>query len=147
MPLPQFSSDRFTQDAGLRVTVQLPHPSMQIVITAVQKVDPLTYGDYDRVSYVTSPGQQYFHALGTGHNAPTEDTVSVDCVELSFFIASDVQRLKAVLEAIYWAHPYEEPVIFVQDCLRTLHVRGCDEDNPNRFWNQDTPDWVPAEHQ
>jgi len=54
--------------------------------------------------------------------------------------------LARLIEAIYAAHPYEEPVIFVQPCLRTQHIRGQDENNPNRFWNAPTADWIPTEH-
>jgi hypothetical protein len=41
--------------------------------------------------------------------------------------------LKEVVVAIYQAHPYEEPVMFSQNCTRTLHIRGADIDNLNRF--------------
>ena len=51
--------------------------------------------------------------------------------------------LKEVVTAIYQAHPYEEPIIFIQNCLRTLRIRGADIDNPNRFWNRQGVDWVP----
>ena len=51
-----------------------------------------------------------------------------------------------VLRSIYASHPYEEPVVFVETCVRTLHIRGVDEDNPNRFWNNEAEDWVPEEH-
>jgi len=51
-----------------------------------------------------------------------------------------------VIEAIYFAHPYEEPVIFVETGMRTLHIRGLDEENPHRFWNAERADWVPEEH-
>ena len=51
-----------------------------------------------------------------------------------------------VVEAIYDIHPYEEPVIYVAAVTRTLHVRYMDEDNPNRFRNNASEDWVPKEH-
>ena len=51
--------------------------------------------------------------------------------------------LKHLVTAIYQAHAYEEPMIFIQNCLRTLHIRGGDIYNPNRFWNRQDVDWVP----
>ncbi|NND19470.1 MAG: hypothetical protein HKN98_12915, partial [Silicimonas sp.] len=106
----------------------------------------LRYGDYDCVAYRTAAGVQQFRSLGSGRNAATEKVVEVPCVEVSFFIGSNEDRAVAVLRAIYSAHPYEEPVIFVEPCVRTLHIRGMDEDNPNRFWNNEAEDWVPDEH-
>ena len=68
------------------------------------------------------------------------------CVELSFFLENDEALVSRVIEVVYDAHPYEEPVVFVQACLRTRHIRGLDEDNLNRFWNAPAADWVPKEH-
>ncbi len=146
MPLPQPNSDRFDFDHGFHIVVQVPEAHAQRVIDAVLEADPLTYGDYDRVTFETMAGIQRFRALGTGRNAATAETVAVPCSELSFFVAGEETGLARVLERIYWAHPYEEPVIFVLPALRCLHVRGLDEDNPNRFWNRPAEDWVPPEH-
>ena len=88
-------------------------------------------------------GCQQFRSLGTGYNRATNHTVEVTCVEICFFLEQSDTMLKEVVTAIYQAHPYEEPVIFIQNCLRTLHIRGADIDNPNRFWNRQGVDWVP----
>ncbi len=106
----------------------------------------LKYGDYDRVTFRTALGIQQFRSLGSGRNTATERVVEVPCVELSFFIGGDEARAVQTLRNIYAVHPYEEPVIFVEPCVRTLHIRGMDEDNPNRFWNNEAEDWVPEEH-
>ncbi|QYX57485.1 hypothetical protein K1T73_03535 [Roseovarius sp. SCSIO 43702] len=145
MPLPAPASERFTTQSGLRVSVQVPETHTDRLLAAVLAVDGLTYGDYDRVSFSTAPGRQSFRSLGTGRNPATPDTVEVPCVELSLFLA-DETRLTPLLEALYHAHPYEEPVIFVTPAIRTRHKRGLDEDNPNRFWNGPPQDWVPPEH-
>jgi hypothetical protein len=57
-----------------------------------------------------------------------------------------MDTLERLIGAIYAAHPYEEPVILVSAGVRTRHITGIDEDNPNRFWNRPTEDWVPTEH-
>ena len=144
MPLPNLDNDRFHAEPGLRIIVQVPEAEAERLRAAILAEDALGWGDYDRVSFESLPGQQHFRSLGTGRNAATGDTVAVACVELSFFLAAE--RAIPVLRAIYAAHPYEEPVVFVQACVRTRHIRGRDEDNPNRFWNRPAGDWVPAEH-
>ncbi|MCB1395486.1 MAG: hypothetical protein H6898_15925 [Rhodobacter sp.] len=138
------TTPRFTTQTGYRVTVEIPEPEALRLLAAIEAADPLIWGDYDRVSFTSTPGVQRFRALGTGRNAATENRVSVPCVEVRFFVSEGA--VEAVLDAIHEAHPYEEPVVLVERCLRTLHVRGSDEDNPNRFWNRPAADWVPPQH-
>lgn len=146
MTLPKLNNDRFVPERGLRIMVQAPNSHAQRIVDAVLAEDALKYGDYDSVTYRTTPGTQQFRSLGSGRNAATEKVVKVPCVELSFFIGDDEANAVQVLKTIYASHPYEEPVVFVEPCLRTLHIRGLDEDNPSRFWNSDAEDWVPEEH-
>jgi len=146
MTLPILSTNRFTPENGFRISVQIPDQNAQSLLEQVRKETVLKWGDYDSVTFKTALGTQQFRSLGTGRNAATEGTVEVPCVEISFFLANKEALVARVVEAIYRAHPYEEPVVFVQACLRTLHIRGLDEDNPNRFWNSASADWVPEEH-
>jgi hypothetical protein len=146
MILPNLESGRFAPEAGFRIIVQVPHTHAQKIVDAVLVENALKYGDYDRVTFRAAPGVQQFRSLGSGRNAATQDAVEVPCVELSFFLSGDEDNAVGVLQSIYFSHPYEEPVIFVQPCVRTLHIRGTDEDNPNRFWNNEADDWVPEEH-
>ncbi len=147
---PDLNCQRFQIQAGFLIAVQTPEASVDALKNAVLGVVSLAYGDYDQVAFCSPPGQQQFRSLGTGRNDATQSAVSVACCELRFFAGQDSQDLQAVMLALYDAHPYEEPVIFVTPCLRSLHVRGTDEDNPNRFWNrQDEPEvqaWLPPEH-
>ncbi len=146
MTLPKLKNDRFVPENGLRIVVQVPDTHVQKIIDAVLVDDALEYGDYDCVTYRTAPGIQQFRSLGSGRNTATKKAVEVPCVELSFFLCSDEAKTLQVLRNIYSSHPYEEPVILVEPCMRTLHIRGMDEDNPNRFWNNEAEDWVPKEH-
>jgi hypothetical protein len=146
MTLPMLDNHRFVPERGLRIITQVPDTHGQNIVDAVLAVASLQYGDYDCVTFKTAPGTQQFRSLGSGRNAATEKVVEVPCVELSFFLPNDEAKATQVLEAIYSAHPYEEPVLFVMSCLRTLHIRGMDENNPNRFWNSEAEDWVPEEH-
>ena len=146
MTLPILNNDRFVPEHGLRIIVQVPDTHAQKIIDAVLVDDALKYGDYDCVAFQTAPGTQQFRSLGSGRNVATESVVRVPCIALSFFLGGDEARAVQVLKNIYSSHPYEEPVIFVKSCLRTLHIRGLDEDNPNRFWNNEAEEWVPEEH-
>lgn len=146
MALPTLDTSRFTPEPGFRVTVQTPDQNAQTIVEHVLAQVTLKYGDYDSVTFRSAAGLQQFRSLGSGRNTATEAVVEVPCVELSFFLESNEALVTRVVEAIYSAHPYEEPVVFVESCLRTLHIRGLDEDNPNRFWNSAPADWVPKEH-
>ncbi|WP_241482611.1 hypothetical protein [Leisingera sp. ANG-M7] len=146
MKMPELKTGRFIPEDGLRITVQVPETRVQRIVEAVLAVTALKYGDYDRVTFQSAAGVQSFRSLGSGRNAATEAAVQVPCMELTFFLARDDAGAEQVLEAIYASHPYEEPVIYVAPCLRTLHIRGMDEDNPNRFWNSAPEDWVPDAH-
>lgn len=146
MKMPELKTGRFIPEDGLRITVQVPETHVQRIVDAVLAVSTLKYGDYDRVTFQTAAGTQSFRSLGSGRNAATEAAVEVPCVELSFFLGREDAGAAQVLESVYASHPYEEPVIYLAPCLRTLHIRGMDEDNPNRFWNSAPEDWVPAAH-
>ncbi|WP_299982673.1 hypothetical protein [uncultured Ruegeria sp.] len=143
----EYENDRFKTETGVRVIVQVPETHVQKIMDAILAEDALTYGDYDSVAYQAALGQQQFRSTGRGRNASTPSAVKVPCVEVSFFLSGDASNTTKVLKAIYETHPYEEPVILVSQCLRTLHIRGLDEDNPNRFWNGDAEEWVPEAHQ
>jgi hypothetical protein len=146
MPLTLDPNDRFETESGLRLFVQVPQARVQALLQAITDCAPLGWGDYDQVSFATCNGVQRFRSLGSGRNAATKAAVDVPCCELSFFLPDGEAQLETVLRAIYAAHPYEEPVIFVSPVMRTLHIRGQDEDNPNRFWNRESEDWVPEPH-
>ncbi len=140
------SSHRFTTQEGHLVSIEVPEEAAQTVLAAVLEHDPLKYGDYEEVAFRTAAGSQQFRPLGTGRNAATDGAVTVPCSKLGFFTALTGDALSKLVEAVYFSHPYEEPVVYISPTTRTLHIRGQGEDSPHRFWNRDTPDWVPQEH-
>lgn len=139
-------SDRFDLEAGTEIKVQVPELHAQPLLRAVYKHDTLRYGHYDHVSFQTALGLQRFRSRPGGRNAASEEVFDVPCVELGFFVA-DRAAVGPVLEAIYAQHPYEEPVVLIQQVQRARHRPGVDEDNPNKFWNRAAEDWVPDLHQ
>ncbi|MEM9580557.1 MAG: hypothetical protein AAF891_07695 [Pseudomonadota bacterium] len=137
---------RFTATPVFILSVQVPRTHANAVLAAMTEACDLNYGDYDHVSFEQTEGIQRFRSKGTGRNARTEDVVEVPCTVLSAQLPHDADTACATLQAIYDAHPYEEPVISLTPSIGTRHIRGLDEDNPNRFWNQKTLDWVPPAH-
>lgn len=139
-------SRRFSIESGTRVLVQVPQEAAGRVLAAMVAVEPLIWGDYDQVAFTTEAGVQQFRSRPGGRNQATEEAVEVPCVELQVFVAKQGQALEPLLRAIYHAHPYEEPVIQLLAAQRCCHLRGMDEDNPNRFWNRPAQGWIPAAH-
>ena len=140
------SNNRFNVESGWRVSVQVPADCEHTVFDAVLESTQLRYGDYEAVTFSSAVGTQNFRSLGSGRNRPNQHNVKVPTVELSFFFAGTAGELEQVIRAIYDTHPYEEPVVYVDRVDRTLHIRGIDEDNPNRFWNRSAAnEWVPHE--
>ena len=142
-------SERFSVEQGIRILVQVPESDADAVQQAILSVDPLVWGDYDRVSFTSALGIQQFRSLPGGVNAAMEHEAQVACVELQVFTPARGAELERILSAIYAAHPYEEPVIQLVEATRTRHVPGLDEGNPNRFWNRsdaEMPEWVPEAH-
>ena len=140
------STNRYAIQQVFQLRVQTPAPYVPQLLAAISQETNLAYGDYTDVSFEQTDGIQRFKSTGTGRNVQTADVVDVACSELSLFIGDDAMTIEAVLRVLYRVHPYEEPVITLTPTLRSLHVAGMDEDNPNRFWNQPVQDWVPPEH-
>ncbi|MEX5579372.1 hypothetical protein [Pseudophaeobacter sp. A-200-2] len=138
--------DRYTVQTGTRLLVQVPKGDAAKVMDAIVACDPLRWGDYDQVGFTTATGVQQFRSLPGGVNRASEAAVEVPCVEVQVFVPQTGADLDPLLRAIYYVHPYEEPVIQLLAASRTLHIRGQDEGNPNRFWNRADADWVPDVH-
>lgn len=49
-------SDRFNCENVLRISVQVPEQNAQTIIDFVLKETSLEYGDYDRVTFRSTPG-------------------------------------------------------------------------------------------
>ncbi len=137
---------RYWSEWGHLMVIEVPEARAEQVIAAIVAVDPLQHGDYDRVTFASAAGQQSFRPRDGARNMATDDVMTVPCQRLSFFVRTDEAAMAAVLGAVYAAHPYEEPVIYLQPTVRMRAVRGSDDANPNRFWNGAAEEWVPAPH-
>ncbi len=56
-------------------------------------------------------------------------------VELTISFERDVRVLEKIMDAVRYAHQYEEPTIHVREEWASRAAYNPDNDNPNRWWN------------
>jgi hypothetical protein len=130
----------------LLVTFQAPEADVDRIMDAVVAITPLRTGKYDRNAYQSAHGTERYRPLdGAAAGPETELRRRPGTVEISFELPDDQALAAEVVEAIFQAHSYEEPVIRVQPIL-AARSRGVDDRaNPNRWWNT-TGDWKTVPH-
>ncbi|MEP1537789.1 MAG: hypothetical protein ABJQ34_17595 [Paracoccaceae bacterium] len=123
------------------VTFQAPREDVDRVFDEIVKSVPLVHGKTDSNAYRAPGGMEYYRPLeGTPTGAEDDIRKRPNVDELRFFIPRDTGILDQVIEAIYEVHSYYEPVITVQDILRSTCKGLDDKANPHRWWNKDG-DW------
>jgi len=123
------------------VAFQAPAEDVDRIFDKVCDVAPLTHGKTDRNAYRTPAGFEYYRpreGTPTGAEDDVRRRPSVD--EVRFCLSRDPALLDRVVEAIYEVHSYYEPVITVQEVLRSRCKGLDDQDNPHRWWNK-AGDW------
>jgi hypothetical protein len=107
----------------------------------VVKLAPLTMGAYDSNAFQSGPGVERYRPLeGAVAGPEAEVRKRPGVVEVSFELPDDQELVGRVIEAIFQAHSYQEPVIRVQTILAGRSMGLDDSANPNRWWNT-TGDW------
>ena len=132
----------------LLVTFQAPAEDVDCIMRAVTAVAPLTMGNYDSNSYQSDAGIERYRPLqGAAAGAETGLRERPGVVEVSFEIedsSMNADQIERIVEAIFQAHSYQEPVIRIRPILSS-RSRGLDDSaNPNRWWNT-TGDWKKRE--
>jgi hypothetical protein len=109
--------------------VDVPAGYVAELLQSIEKVVPLTYGNYDRVARVSSP--QIVQARVRPEANPAsrdalnviaeeDDLLQMECVKIEFSIPRDDALMRSVIEdGIYPAHPWDEPGIFVYPAHET----------------------------
>jgi hypothetical protein len=134
-----------TQSVEMRrlflITVQTPKNDVSRLLKTIIEIDPLAMGKYDSNAFVTADGFEHYRPR-EGAVAGVEDGVRIrpGVCELSFQIEPDHQKLEAIVEAVFQAHSYQEPVIIVREVIASRSKGLDDKGNPNRWWNT-TGDW------
>jgi len=123
------------------VTFQALEEDVDRIFESIVAVVPLQHGNTDRNAYRATAGQEYYRPReGTPTGAEDETRKRPGVAEVSFFLPRQQEQINKVIEAIYAVHSYYEPVIYVQDVLRS-RCRGLDDSqNPHRWWNKEG-DW------
>lgn len=124
-----------------RIMFQAPEEDVDRIFEAVTSVADLVHGKTDRNAFRSKSGVEYYRPLeGTPTGAEDEVRKRPGVDEIAFYLPRDAALLDRVIEAIYESHSYYEPVIVVQEALRS-RCKGLDDSaNPNRWWNR-AGDW------
>lgn len=139
-----FQTPAITMEAFWLLTYQAPAEDIDRVFEEIRKHAVLEQGKTDSNAYRAPGGIEYYRPR-EGTPTGAEDSVrkrpNVD--EVRLFIPRDETLLHNVIEAIYAVHSYYEPVIFLQESLRSRCNGLDDQDNPHRWWNK-SGDWMVA---
>jgi len=136
-----FETKPITMEPLWLVAYQAPTDDVDRIFDEILQIVPLQQGKTDSNAYRAPGGIEYYRPLeGTPTGAEDEVRHRPNVDEVRFFIPRDTVMLDQVIEAIYGVHSYYEPVITVQEVLRSTCKGLDDKDNPHRWWNKDG-DW------
>jgi len=130
-------SESFRLERVYLISVNIPTEDVKEVLDSLTSAVPLVYGKYDRVAFRSASGIEQFRPL-TGSRAGAQEELSeYETTRVSFSIPQDPETLRKTIDAIRDFHPYEEPVINVQEGWTSRATGKGDETNPSRWWNRD----------
>lgn len=126
------------------LTFQAPAEDVDRIMAAVVAIVPLTMGVYDSNAYQSAPGVERYRPLeGAAAGAESDLRRRPGVVEVVFELPDAQDVTETVIEAIFQAHSYQEPVIRLQAILSSRSKGLDDSKNPNRWWNS-AGDWKKA---
>lgn len=111
------------------------------ILDAVMQVYPLRFGRYQHNASISAVGKETAqpepNSTTTTHVEGFEagSTETYPMVELKISIERDLAILEKVMDAVIYAHHYEEPVIFLREDWASRAAYNPNSDNPNRWWN------------
>ncbi|MEQ9239593.1 hypothetical protein [Roseovarius indicus] len=111
------------------------------ILDAVMEVYPLGYGRYQRNASISAVGRETAQpepgSTTTTHveGFKAGATETYPMVELKISVPRELVVLERVMDAVVWAHHYEEPVIFLREDWASRATYDPRSDNPNRWWN------------
>jgi hypothetical protein len=107
-----------------RVTTYVPPEHLEPLLEAIaREANQLRFGPYEQWAWWSTPGMEQFRPLDGA--APTKGQLGqlerVASVRLEFALPRDPSLLERVLDAgLFPAHPWEVPVVFVEEALSPL---------------------------
>lgn len=123
------------------IEVQTLPENTDHILDAVMKVNPLNFGRYQRNASISALGKETAQPEPGSTTSTHVDgfeagaTETYPMVELKISIDRDLAELSKVMDAILFAHHYEEPVIFVREDWASRAIYDPKSNNPNRWWN------------
>ncbi|TIT80613.1 MAG: hypothetical protein E5W56_10185, partial [Mesorhizobium sp.] len=131
-----FETRSLRMELLLLVSFQAPAADVERIMEAVVAITPLRMGRYDGNAYQSAQGIERHRTLeGAAAGAEIELRRRPGTVEVSFELPDDQALAARVVEAIFQAHSYEEPVIRIQPLLTSRSKGTDDRTNPNRWRN------------
>lgn len=108
-----------------RITVFIPPYSVESLRASLRATGALAYGEYADVMWISTPGEECFtpRAGSVPTVGSTHEATHCESTRVVFSIPQDKSRLEAVMEAISSVHPWEEPVVFVDETM-AMDSRG-----------------------
>lgn len=123
------------------IEIQTLPEDVDRILDEVMKAHPLSFGRYQRNASITAVGKETAQpepgSTTTTHVDGFEAgrTENYPMVELKISLERDIAALAKIMDAILYAHHYEEPVIFVREDWASRSAYDPRSDNPNRWWN------------
>ena len=137
----EFETTSVRMERMCLLTLQAPAVDVDRIMGEVVKVTPLAMGRYDNNAYQSGAGIERYRPLeGAAAGPETDVRKRPGTMEVSFELPDDRQLIGDVIETIFQAHSYQEPVIRIQTILASRSKGLDDSANPNRWWNT-TGDW------
>ena len=136
-----FETESAVMTALFTVTVLCPIGDVPRIMDAVHGVAPLVQGPYDSNAFVCAPGIERYRPLGGAAAGAEPDVRELPgTVLVDFELPRDPRVLERVVQTVFEAHSYQEPVIKVREGWVSRSKGLDDGDNANRWWNT-TGDW------
>jgi hypothetical protein len=123
------------------IEIQTLPANIDQILDAVMEVNPLSFGRYQRNASTSALGKETAQPEAGSTTTTHVDgfqagsTETYPMVELKISIERDLAELSKVMDAILFAHHYEEPVIFVREDWASRAAYDPQSTNPNRWWN------------
>lgn len=124
MELAQFDTKSAHMKRLLIVDTYAPHEDVDRIMEQVCHVDPLAQGlKYDSNAYQSAKGiERYRPRQGAAAGAEDNIRMRPGVVHVSFELPDNQDVLARVVESIFQAHSYQEPVIRVHHILAAGRV-------------------------
>ena len=124
-----------------RIEIQTRPDDADRLLDAIMTVHSLSYGRYRRNACVSAvgaeTGQPEDNSTTTTHISGfvAGGTETYPMVQLTVSIERDLSLVEKVMDAVIYAHHYEEPVIYVREEWASRAAYDPNSENPNRWWN------------